>query len=354
LQAYLYSGVTAVRSAGDSVDEMLKLRRLYGSGEKLGADLFLCGPLFTAEGGHGTQFAKFAPEAFRASFLAGFVRTPKTPDEARQQVAALALQKIDSIKAVLESGVAGYTFNRLDLNVLTAVVSEAQAKSLPMAIHTGSAADVSDAARIGGSSIEHGSFLDEISDEALAELKAKGMALNPTLSVAEGYKSFSRGDTSLLKRSLVQQVSPKDLIAGTERAAVDEKWAGVREGLKHYPMTVEQGGANLLKAWRAGVTLVTGSDAGNFLVLHGPTVQHEIELWVAAGIPVEVALQAATGNAAKLLRADSRFGTIEKGKEATLLLVDGNPLQDVKALSAISAIFMKGERVNRAELFKQK
>ena len=354
LQSYLYSGVTAVRSAGDSVDEMLKVRRLYGSGEKLGAELFLCGPLFTAEGGHGTQFAKFMPEAFQASFLAGFVRTPKTAEEARQQVDALALQRIDAIKAVLESGVSGYPFNRLDVNVLEAVAAEAKAKNLPISIHTGSAADVADAAKVGGSSVEHGSFLDEISDQALAEMKAKGMALDPTLSVAEGFKSFSRGDTTLLKRSLVQQVSPKDLISGTERAAVDEKWNGLREGLTHYPMTVEQGGANLLKAWRAGVTLVTGSDAGNFLVLHGPTVQHEIELWVAAGIPIEVALQAATSNAAKLLRADSRFGTIEKGKEASLLLVDGNPLQDVKALSAISAVFMKGERVNRAELFKQK
>lgn len=354
LESYLYSGVTAVRSAGDSVDEMLKVRRVYGSGEQLGAELFLCGPLFTAEGGHGTQFAKFIPESFRASFLAGFVRTPKTPEEARQQVDALALQRIDAIKAVLESGVPGYPFNRLDLNVLEAVASEAKAKNLPISIHTGNAADVADAAKIGGSSVEHGSFLDEISEEALAEMKAKGMVLDPTLSVAEGFKSFSRGDTTLLKRSLVQQVSPKDLIAGTERAAVDEKWKGLREGLTHYPMTVEQGGANLLKAWRAGVTLVTGSDAGNFLVLHGPTVQHEIELWVAAGIPIEVALQAATSNAAKLLRADSRFGTIEVGKEASLLLVDGNPLQDVKALSAISAVFMKGERVNRAELFKQK
>ena len=93
----------------------------------------------------------------------------------------------------------------------------------------------------------------------------------------------------------------------------------LREGLGHYPHSIELGDRNLLKAWRAGVMLVTGSDAGNFLVLHGPTVQHEIELWVAAGIPPEVALQAATFNAAKLLRADDRIGTIEKGKEATLL-----------------------------------
>src|SRR3954469_19069313 len=354
LQAYLYSGVTAVRSAGDSVDDMLKLRRLYGTGEKLGSELFLCGPLFTAEGGHGTQFAKFIPEAMRASFLAGFVRTPKSPEEARQQVDALALQRIDAIKAVLESGVPGYPFQRLDVNLLAAIASEAKAKSLPVSVHTGNAADVADAAKLGPSSVEHGSFLDEISDEVLAEMKAKGVALDPTLSVAEGFKNFANGDTSLLKRSLVQQVTVQELLAGTERAATADQWKGLREGLTHYPMTVEQGGRNLVKAWRAGVPLVTGSDAGNFLVLHGPTVQHEIELWVAAGIPIEVALQAATSNAAKLLRADSRFGTIEKGKEATLLLVDGNPLQDVKALSSISAVFMKGERVSRAELFKQK
>jgi imidazolonepropionase-like amidohydrolase len=99
--------------------------------------------------------------------------------------------------------------------------------------------------------------------------------------------------------------------------------------------------------------LVTGSDAGNFLVMHGPTVQHEIELWVAAGIPIDVALQAATLNAAKLLEGESRFGTVEKGKEASLLIVDGNPLQDVRALSSISAVFMKGERVNRTELFER-
>jgi hypothetical protein len=57
---------------------------------------------------------------------------------------------------------------------------------------------------------------------------------------------------------------------------------------------------------------------------------------------------------AKLLRADSRIGTIEKGKEATILIVDGNPLQDVRSLSAVSTVFMKGERVNRTALLQEK
>jgi imidazolonepropionase-like amidohydrolase/ABC-type multidrug transport system permease subunit len=354
MEAYLFSGVTAVRSAGDGVGPMLKLRRQFGSGEKLGTELFLCGPLFTTEGGHGTEYGKFLPEAFRAGFLAEFVRLPKSADEARQQVDALAAQHIDAIKGVLEAGAPGYSFNRMDVNILRAVADEAHAKNLPVAIHTGNSRDVVDAVALGANSVEHGSFVDEIPDATIAEMKAKGIALDPTLSVVEGLTNFAQGNTTLLKRSLVQQVTKKELLEGTEHAATNAEMASLRDGLKHYPMSLEIGGKNLIKAWRAGVLLVTGSDAGNFLIMHGPTVQHEIELWVAAGIPIDVALQAATSNAAKLLQAESRIGTVEKGKEATLLIVDGNPLQDVRALSSISAVFMKGERVSRTELFEQR
>ncbi len=67
---YLYSGVTAVRSAGDKLDDMLKLRERFNGGEKLGSELFLCGPLFTAEGGHGTEYDKNMSEIARAGFSA--------------------------------------------------------------------------------------------------------------------------------------------------------------------------------------------------------------------------------------------------------------------------------------------
>ena len=347
LAAYLYCGVIAVRSAGDRLDTMLELRSLFGSGEKLGTELFFVGPLFTAERGHGTEFANFLPEMQRAAFLAQFIRTPKTQDEARKQVDELAAKHVDAIKGVLEAGVPEYPFNRMSLDVLRAVVEEAHAKHLPVAMHTGNSKDVVDAVSLGTDSVEHGSFLDEIPDPTIAEMKAKGIAFDPTLSVAEAFSQFARGDTTLLKRSLVQQTTPKDLLAGTEHAATGDQYAGMRKGLLQYPMSVETGSKNLLKAWRAGVMLVTGSDAGNYLVMHGPTVQHELELWVAAGIPTDVALQAATLNAARLLRADQRIGTIEKGKEASLLIVDGNPLQDIHALSSISNVFFKGERVMR-------
>ena len=90
------------------------------------------------------------------------------------------------------------------------------------------------------------------------------------------------------------------------------------------------------------------------MVFHGPTVQHELELWVTAGVPNDQALRAATINGAKLLRADKRIGTVEVGKEASLLIVDGNPLQDIHALSSISVVMMKGEWVARRQIFEQK
>jgi imidazolonepropionase-like amidohydrolase len=294
------------------------------------------------------------PESMRENFIAQFVRTPKSAEEARQQVDALAAQRVDAIKGVLEAGAPAHPFNRMDVNILRAVVEEAHTKNLPVAVHTGKAQDVVDAVSLQADSIEHGSFLDEIPDATIAEMKAKEIAYDPTLSVVEGLTSFAKGDMSLLKRSLVQQVTQKDLLTDTEKAASKPELDGMREGLKHWPMSLEVGGKNLLKAWHAGVMLVTGTDAGNFLVLHGPTVQREIELWVAAGIPIEVALQAATLNAAKLLRADARIGTVERGKEATILIVDGNPLQDVHSLSAVSAVFMKGERVSRTALLQEK
>ena len=354
LEAYLYCGVTAVRSAGDKVDDMLKLRQRFNSGEKLGSELFLCGPLFTAEGGHGTEYAKNMPEMARAGFTAQFLRIPKTQEEALKMVDDLAAKGVNAIKGILEAGVPGYTFSRMNLDLLRAVVDEAHARKLPASIHTGEARDVIDAVAMGADSIEHGSFRDEIPDATIGEMKAKGIAFDPTLSVVEGLSDFAKGKTDLLKRSLVQQVTTKELLTGTEHAVSSAETKSMREGLSHYPLSMEQGSRNLLKAWHAGVMLVTGSDAGNFLVLHGPTVQREIELWVAAGIPPAVALQAATANAAKLLRADQRIGTIEKGKEATLLIVDGNPLQDVHALSAISVVLLKGERVGRTTIFEQK
>jgi imidazolonepropionase-like amidohydrolase len=82
-------------------------------------------------------------------------------------------------------------------------------------------------------------------------------------------------------------------------------------------------------------------------------VQHEIQLWVQAGIPPTVALQAATLNAARLLGAENKIGSIRPGTDANLLIVDGNPLEDITATERISMVVFKGERLDRTTLFDQ-
>jgi imidazolonepropionase-like amidohydrolase/ABC-type multidrug transport system permease subunit len=353
LAAYLYSGVTAVRSVGDPLGSVLKVRGVMNSGEKLGAELFTCGPLFTAPGGHGTEYFNEMPDNVRRQMLAQFTRIPASTEEARQQVDALKQANVDCVKAVMESGGGSIIFNRMDVSYLQAIVQQAHADNLPASVHTGDVRDVTDALAAGADSIEHGSFRDAIPDALFQQMVTQKTFYDPTLSVGEAFRDFAAGKTDLLDRSLVQQVGPKDLLDSTKEFLASQDSEAMRQRIGQFPVDVKIGTENLKKAYQHGVTLVTGSDAGNNLVIHGPTVQHEVELWVKAGIPQAVALQAATYNSARLLRAENHIGSIQKGNDADLLLVDGNPLEDINAIERISIVFFKGEQLDRSGLFGQ-
>jgi len=344
LAAYLYSGVAAVKSVGDMLDMSLRVRALIASGERSGAELFICGPMFTAPGGHGTEYAKYVPQAFRDKFLAQIVRLPQSPDQAGQMVDALKKDGVDGIKAILETGFAGQLFNRMDTGIFDAVAAEAHADGLPIAVHTGDVRDVTDALDAKVDSIEHGSFRERIPDELFARMKAQGTAYDPTLAVSEAFTAWAAGSTETLERPLVMQVGPASLLEETRRMIQ----AQPKSGSVHVSAI---GSENLLRAWKAGVLLVTGTDSGNPGLIHGAALHRELQLWVEAGIPPAVALQAATYNAAQLLRATDRIGLIEKGRDATLLLVNGDPLKDIPQTESIQQVIFKGERVDRSDLF---
>ncbi len=350
LAAYLYSGVTAVRSVGDWLHASLKLREEVNSGSYLGAELFAFGPLFTAKGGHPEELVERFPGAMKNVAHAEFLREPKSAAEARQQVDALKKAGVDGIKAVLDAGDARWgVFNRLETPIYDAVIAQATHDHLPSATHTGSVADVKDAIAAGTSSIEHGSVIDRIPAALFAEMKSRQIAYDPTLSIFEAAAATTEEQFTLLNRPLVQQAAPADLVEDTRHAlqTLVKKQATPIQGI------LDCMNANLQTAWKSGVLLITGSDAGNMFVIHGPTVQHELELWVKAGIPPAVALQAATFNAARVLRASDRFGLIQKGREATFILVDGDPVQDISATEHINAVYFKGEYIDRPTLFNQ-
>ena len=353
LAAYLFTGITAVKSLGDGLDLMEKQAKVLYSGEQLGTELFYVGPMFTAEGGHGTEFFKYLPQQMRIQAMAQALRMPKNAAEATQQVADLKPHGVNGIKAILESGYGSTTFNRLDSAVYKAIVAAAKAQGLPVSTHTGDLRDINEALDAGTVSIEHGAFHEEISADVFARMKAGGVYYDPTMTVYEAVVESARGKTELLDRSLAQQAGPLALIQSSKQWIQSGKlgdWgprvAALTEG---YALAKK----NLLKAYQAGVTLVTGSDAGNATVSHGATIHREVEIWVDAGIPNVAALQGATGNAARLLGAGNRIGFVRKGYEATLLMVDGDPTKEIAAIERISRVFLKGERIDRSDLFEE-
>lgn len=350
LAAYLYSGITAVRSTGDWLNSSLELRKQVGSGLYLGAELFAYGPLFTAAGGHPEELLKNFPASIKNSAQAEFLREPKSIGEAQQQVDALKHAGVDGIKAVLEAGNAQWgLFNRLDIAIYRAVIAQATKDNLPSATHTGTLLDMKDAIAARTNSIEHGSMNEPVPSELFALMKEKQIAYDPTLSVYEALADFLTGNPEPLNRSLLQQVGPADLIENTRKYLETSK----HQEAAHFRPMLENIAANLQRAYKSGVLLITGSDAGNMLVLHGPTVQHEMELWVKAGVPTAAALQAATFNAAKVLRQESRLGLVQNGRDATFLLLDGDPLQDISVTEHINAVYFQGERIDRSTLFEQ-
>ena len=119
----------------------------------MATEFFFCGPLFTAEGGHGTEYAKFMPEIDARRFQRAIPAHSENRRRKRANKSTNLRRKASiAIKGVLEAGVPGYTFNRMDLDLLRAVVEEAHAKNFPVAIHTGERRDVVDAVSLGADS----------------------------------------------------------------------------------------------------------------------------------------------------------------------------------------------------------
>ena len=209
----------------------------------------------------------------------------------------------------------------------------------------GDARDLTAALDDGASAVAMNSFRGKIPDALLARMAAKHVFYEPALSSVAAAAALQTGVDGILSSSLLQQAAPPGMIAQTRRLVAGRPVSADPSA------ELDIAKANLVSAWKAGVPLVTGSGAGNPLVIHGPTAQREMELWVEAGLPPAVALQAATSNAARLLHAGDRIGCIRKGMDATFVIVAGNPLQEIQAMEQVSAVVLKGERVSRSDLF---
>ncbi len=291
------AGVTSVRDLGGLGAVVCEVGKAIGEGRVAGPRVVASGQALTITGGHGwNSFALQCdgPDGIRAAV--------------RQQFRAGARSiKIVATGGVLTPGVS-VDFTAFTPEEVAAAVDEAHKWGAPIAAHAIGETGIEHCVRAGIDSIEHGA---QISSETAREMKKRGIFHVPTISALLGIVDHP------------EDVPPY----------------AVEKGRQIVDMLRETLGRNA----RIGVRFACGTDAGTPHNPHGNAPREVIRM-VEWGVTPVRALQAATSNAAELLRLPE-VGTIEEGKSADLVLWEGNPLDDISALLAPRLVMLGGEVV---------
>jgi imidazolonepropionase-like amidohydrolase len=296
------------------------------------ADVWSAGTLATAPKGHGTQYGVPIPTLGGANEAAAWV------DE---RIA----QGSDYIKIVLEDGSAyGHSLPSLDVATLKALVNSAQARKKLAVTHVATWASADDAIAAGANGLVH-IFMDRAMDGAADSAQAAATAKNmrqqnmfvvATLSVAAGVGGVRAGADLADDKNLTPYLSALQL--GSLKAAFPPTW--------QKPALFANALKNVAVLNAAGVRVLAGTDAGNPGTAHGASLHGELALLVRAGLTPAQALHAATAAPAAAFALRDR-GRIAAGQRADLVLVEGDPTQDITATRRIVGIWKNGFTVNR-------
>jgi hypothetical protein len=333
----LANGVTTARALGGPPSG-LKLRERVAQGEVLGPTLRLAGPSF-----HG--------------------KSVQGPEMARQRVREQKAAGFDLLK----------THGGLGRETYDAMVDEARAQGLRVSGHV--TPDVGLARALeAGQQIEH-------LDGYLPALLPAGDPAAATFEQVDFSDALSRMDTARIPAlaeatrkagvwssptlALFDIVASQDAVA-TLRALPEQRYASPAAVAKwekelssgELAQAPSEGKRRFLELRRevvrglhaAGAKLLVGSDSPQLFMVTGFAVHREMEALAAAGVPTLTVLQAATRNAAEYFGEASQWGSVTPGQRADLLLLEANPLEDVKHTRAIVGVMTRGRWLPRAEL----
>jgi imidazolonepropionase-like amidohydrolase len=247
-----------------------------------------------------------------------------TEAEARKAVQENAALKVDIIKIWVDDRNGMY--KKMPPEIYTAIIDEAHKAGLRVTAHIFNLSDGKGLLRAGLDAFAHGVRDRDIDDEFLMLVKERPqVVLGPNLP--------SRGVPVDL--SWVSDTVPAADLQKLQAASVDDPAAQKAFGIQ---------ARNLAKLSAAGMTIVLGTD-GN--TPYGPHL--EMDDMVAAGMTPHQVLVAATRNSAEYMRL-SDLGTVAAGKSADFIVLDANPLDDIKNTRRINAVYMRGTAVDRAAL----
>jgi imidazolonepropionase-like amidohydrolase len=303
----LEAGFTTIRNVGASGYSDVALREAINAGDVPGPRMLVSGPALSITGGHcDNNLLPFEYHAQSEGVADGV-------EAVQRKVREIIKYGADLIKVCATGGVLSHGDNpqasQYTLEEMKAIVADAHRLGRKVAAHAHGAQGIRWASEAGVDSIEHGSYID---DAAIAEMKKNGTYLVPTLYLADWFLENAE-----------KIGTPAELIAKGR-----EVMPAARKNVAH--------------AFAAGVKVGFGTDAAVYP--HGLNA-HEFAVMVKLGLTPLQAIQAATMNNADLLGWSDKIGTIEAGKWADVVAVDGDPLADVTTLERVKFVMKGGEVV---------
>src|SRR5207302_5146891 len=229
---------------------------------------------------------------------------------------------------------------------------EARKVGLPLIVHATGLWEAKDAVRAGARVLVHSVWSGPVDEEFLTLAQRRGTIYVPTLTVPDGYRQVAarRFDGDLQPLACVDPATrSKALATDTVARAQRLSSAVVTERASRTARNLAQGLANLKRVHDAAIPVALGTDAGNPLTLHGASVFMELEAMQSAGLRPADVLLAATRTAAIASGLDST-GTLAAGSVADLVVLDADPLADIRNVRRIALVVRRGEIYTRREL----
>jgi imidazolonepropionase-like amidohydrolase len=306
----LEAGFTVVRNLGDSFNVTVALREAIEAGDVPGPMIFTAGKSLASTGGHADPTNGWAHVIMGDPGPAEGV--VNGVEDARKAVRQRYKDGADWIKVTATGGVLSVAKSgqnpQFTQEELDAIVATAADYGMRVAAHAHGTEGMKRAVLAGVASIEHGTYM---SDEVMRLMKERGTYYVPTIMAGEW-------------------VAEKAQIDGFFPELVRPKAAAIG------PLINE----TFRRAYRAGVPIVFGTDTG--VSAHGDNAQ-EFALMVGAGMPPMEAIKAATSVAARFLGIEDTHGTLAAGKQADVVAVPGNPLEDIRVMERVAFVMKAGK-----------
>ncbi|MCZ6526826.1 MAG: amidohydrolase family protein [Gammaproteobacteria bacterium] len=335
--AFLYNGVTTVLNVSSNAEWIWDLRKKQRAGYLVGPRIYALGHAFSPEGGWGSRHGGSLTD----------------PESARKQVQEYIAADTDGLKIIVEDGLGEGSglYNEMPDDMLQAIVDVAKEENVPMFVHAIGLPEYHRAAKVKPRAIIHG-LEDElpVGDSIIEELVANEIAIVPTLSLFKSFLSADPHGGKALDHPVLEGSVPAFLLKRMRRAdymnTEREHFTKVAR-MKVYDWARRSNPVfcdNVRKMHEAGVKMGVGTDAGGTVGFNyqGYNTPWEVKNLVECGLNPMEALVAATRNGAEIIGVDDQLGTIEVGKQADLLILSSNPLENIENIRQIEWIIQNG------------